>query len=85
MPTLTRLISIAHMKQDTIEQVRTAVPAVAGASLTLGLAEWSQLISLLVGLATLLFIVVQMAFLLRKWYIRERAGWWAINESDTER
>lgn len=73
------------MKQDTVEQMKIAVPAVAGTGLTWSLHEFSQVLTLAVGFATLLFIIIQMAFLLRKWYLREKHGWFNSSlEKDTE-
>lgn len=71
------------MKQDTMEQIKVALPAVGGTWLTWELHEASQYVSLAVGIATLLFIIVQMAFLLRKWYKREKHGWFP-SAQDTE-
>lgn len=85
MTHLQRLVAVAHMKHDTIEQVKVAVPAVAGTWLTWELHELSRYVSLAVGIATLLFIIIQAAFLLRKWYKREKHGWFPTQQThDTE-
>lgn len=85
MTNLTKLVSLAHMRDDLIVQVKASAPVVAGAGLTWGLQEWSQLISIGVGLATLLFIIAQAAYLLRRWYQREKHGWFnSAIDKDTE-
>ena len=84
MPTFTRLAVAAQMKHETVEQIKTAAPAVFGTGLTWGLHEWSQAVSLLVGLATLFYILLQAAFLLRKWWVREKFGWGLKLPEDTE-
>ena len=50
------------VKHDAIEQTIKAVPAVAGATIaSFTLNEW-------VAIATLVYIIIQTAFLLWRWY-----------------
>lgn len=54
-------------KHDTLVEVAKGAPAVAGATLaSLTLNEW-------VAAATVVYIVVQIAYLLRKWWREEKA------------
>lgn len=53
------------MKTETISEALKATPPVAVAALTLN--EW-------VAVATVVYIIVQAAYLLRKWW-REEKGW----------
>lgn len=85
MTSLTRLVAVSNMKHDMVEQVKVALPAVAGTGLTFGLHEFSQYLSLAVGFATLLFVIIQGAYLIRKWYKREKHGWFpSKHDPDTE-
>lgn len=60
------------MKHETIEQIVKAAPAVAGASVTWQLHEVNQVVALLVGLVTIAYVIVQLAYLVRKWWVQER-------------
>jgi hypothetical protein len=60
------------MKPDTHEQAVKLVPAVAGIGVTL--ADISTIITILAGICTILYILVQMAFLIRKWWLLETKG-----------
>lgn len=56
------------MKSDLVEQSAKGVPAVAGAATAiLTVNQW-------LGFLTVIYIVVQILYLLRKWY-REEKDW----------
>jgi hypothetical protein len=63
------------MKQDVRETAEKAIVAVGGATATWSLQDANVVLSLFVGLATFVFVVVQIFFLLRKWYMLEATGW----------
>jgi hypothetical protein len=62
------------MKQQTVDEVTRALPAVAGTAGTWALHDWSMLVAILVGLCTIVYTVAQTVFLLRRWWLMEREG-----------
>jgi hypothetical protein len=50
------------MKQDTVEQTAKAIPAVVGTAYS------TVTLNELVAVATLLYVLAQLGFLLYKWY-----------------
>ena len=61
------------MKDDVADQVARAIPAVAGMGVTWSLQDVSLLMSIIVGLATVVYVLAQLAFLLRRWWKLEFA------------
>lgn len=53
------------MRHETLEQVGKAVPAVVGTGITLS--DISTMVTIGVGIATLLYVLAQLAYLLWKW------------------
>lgn len=69
------------MKQETRDAAEKGLVAVLGSAATWSLADVNQVIALMVGIATFIFIVVQLFFLCRKWYILEINNW-KIKQTD---
>jgi hypothetical protein len=63
------------MKQETTDALVRGGAAVAGTTTTWTLQDSNAVVALFVGVATFIFIVVQLFFLLRKWYKLEKSGW----------
>lgn len=61
------------VKNDIAEQAPKAVIAVVGATATLGLQEVSLILGICVAVATLCYVTVQLLFLLRRWWLLEKA------------
>lgn len=53
------------MQQDTADQVLKAIPAVVGAGITLS--DVSTVVAISVGIATVLYVLAQLSYLLWKW------------------
>lgn len=70
------------MKVDVVNQTEKAALAVGGVTASFALHDWSTIVSIAVGLATFLFVVAQLAFLLRRWWRAERNGWKQEQEAD---
>lgn len=60
------------MKVEATQQGEKALLAVAGAATTWGLSDISTLMAIFAGGATGLYVIVQLAFLLRKWWLLEK-------------
>ncbi len=63
------------MKQETTDAVVRAGAGVAGTATTWSLQDSNAVVALFVGVATFIYIVVQLFFLLRKWYKLEKSNW----------
>lgn len=72
------------MKQETREAADRAAVAVVGTVSTWSLQEINQIVAALVGLATFVFVMAQLFFLLRKWQILEKHKWNNIKTSPGE-
>lgn len=59
------------MRQEVSAQAAKASVAVAGTGTAWGLHDINQVISIMVGTATLIYIIVQLAYLVRKWWVQE--------------
>lgn len=70
------------MKQETLDLAQKGTLAVVGTAASWTLHEISALVAIIVGGATFVFIIVQLAFLLRKWYRLEKTNW---GSHDTDR
>jgi len=60
------------MKHDTIEQVTRAAPAVVGTFVSWTMHEISQVVAIGVGVVTIIYVLAQMAYLVRKWLVQEK-------------
>ena len=60
------------MKHDTIEQVTRAAPAVVGTFVSWTMQEISQVVAIGVGVVTIIYVLVQLAYLVRKWWVQEK-------------
>lgn len=60
------------MKHDTAVEIARAAPAVAGASAAWSLQDYSVLATLTAATATAIYVLIQAAFLVRKWYLMEK-------------
>ena len=63
--------STTQVKSDMAIDIARLVPALFGAGVTL--AQISTVITIFVGLATLIYMLVQTVVLLRKWWLLEKA------------
>jgi len=72
------------MKQETREAADRAAVAVVGTVSTWSLQEINQIVAALVGLATFIFVMAQLFFLLRKWHILEKHKWYHIKTTPGE-
>ncbi len=63
------------MKQETADNVTRGAVAIVGAGTTWSLQHISTVVAICVGVATLCYVIVQAAFLIRKWYILEKTNW----------
>ena len=63
------------MKQETTEALVRGGAGVAGTATTWSLQDSNAVVALFVGVATFIYILVQLFFLLRKWYRLEKSGW----------
>lgn len=63
--------STTQAKSDMIVDIVRLVPALFGAGVTL--AQISTVVTIFVGLATLIYMLVQTVVLLRKWWLLEKA------------
>lgn len=63
--------STAQTKSDMVVDIARLVPALFGAGVTL--AQISTVVTIFVGLATLIYMLVQTVILLRKWWLLEKA------------
>lgn len=63
--------STAQAKSDMVVDIARLVPALFGAGVTL--AQISTVVTIFVGLATLIYMLVQTVILLRKWWLLEKA------------
>lgn len=63
--------STAQAKSDMVVDIARLVPALFGAGVTL--AQISTVVTIFVGLATLIYMLVQTVVLLRKWWLLEKA------------
>lgn len=70
------------MKQDTADAVGRTAILVGGAAAAWGLQEWSLVMAIAAGAVTALYGIINLAFLIRKWYRLEKSGW---HSHDTER
>ena len=70
------------MKQDTADFMVRAWPALLGVGVTWTVQEVSIVVALFSGLATLLYVVIQTVFLIRKWYILEKMNWAVKTDTD---
>ena len=61
------------VKTDIAEQAPKTVLAVTGVVATLGLQDISLILGICVAAATLCYVTVQLLFLLRKWWLLEKA------------
>lgn len=59
------------VKHEAVVQGAKAVVAIGGTGLTLWLQQVSLVVSIIVGLATASYVIVQCAFLIRKWFLLE--------------
>lgn len=59
------------MKPETTTEVLKTLPAAAGMVSTWSLHEASQATSIAVGLVTICYVLVQLFYLVRKWYVQE--------------
>jgi hypothetical protein len=59
--------------QEVVEQIAKAAPAVAGTWWTTATPDAQ--IAAIVGVCTVIYIIAQLFFLLRKWWILELRGW----------
>lgn len=63
------------MKQETSEAlIRTSFMA-GGAATAWSLQDWSHIVAITVGLVTIMYGLVNLVFLVRKWYKLEQSGW----------
>lgn len=62
----------AAMKTETSHEMLKAVPAAIGATTTWSLHEVSQATSIIVGTVTVCYVIVQLFYLVRKWYVQEK-------------
>jgi len=60
------------MKHETLEQVAKAGPALVGAGITLS--DISTMVTIGVGLATLVYILAQLGYLVWKWRRQMKRG-----------
>lgn len=60
------------MKVEATQQGEKALLAVAGAATTWGLSDVSTLMAIFAGGATTVYVIAQLAFLLRKWWLLEK-------------
>ena len=63
--------STTPVKSDMAVDIARLVPALFGAGVTL--AQISAVVTIFVGLATLIYMLVQTVILLRKWWLLEKA------------
>lgn len=63
--------STTQAKSDMVVDIARLVPALFGAGVTL--AQISTVVTIFVGLATLIYMQVQTVILLRKWWLLEKA------------
>lgn len=70
------------MKQETVDFAQKGTLAVVGTGASWSLHEVSALVAIIVGGATFVFVMVQLAFLIRKWYHLEKTTW---KSHDTDR
>jgi hypothetical protein len=63
------------MKQETTDALVRGTAGVAGTATTWSLQDSNAVVALFVGVATFIYIVVQLFFILRKWYKLEKSGW----------
>ena len=63
--------STTQAKSDIVVDIARLVPALFGAGVTL--AQISTVVTIFVGLATLIYMLVQTVILLRKWWLLEKA------------
>lgn len=63
-----------HIKQEVIHEAYRAAPAVGGTAAAFSLNDWNEIIALCVGVATFIYITVQIFYLLHKytWAIKDR-------------
>jgi len=60
------------MKPETTTEVLKTLPAAAGMVSAWSLQEASQATSILVGTVTIFYVIVQLFYLVRKWYVQEK-------------
>lgn len=60
------------MKSETSTEMLKAVPAVVGVTSAWSLQEASQATSIVVGTVTICYVIVQLFYLVRKWYVQEK-------------
>lgn len=60
------------MKTETAEQITKGALAISGVGLTWTLQDVSAVVAICVGIATTSYVLVQLFFLLRKWWLLER-------------
>jgi len=65
-------LSLVHESEN---QLRTGLLVLSSAAVTWTMQEFSAVVALFVGLATLVFILIQAAFLMRKWWRLEKSDW----------
>jgi hypothetical protein len=58
---------------DVAEQVAKAAPAIAGTWWTTATPDAQ--VALVVGVCTIIYILAQLFFLIRKWWVLELRGW----------
>ena len=63
--------STTQAKSGMVVDIARLVPALFGAGVTL--AQISTVVTIFVGLATLIYMLVQTVVLLRKWWLLEKA------------
>lgn len=71
----------SHFTHEQVVQAKKAAIAVVGTGTSWGLQDYSTAASIAVAVAVFVYTVVQMAFLLRRWYRLEKTGW--KNEKET--
>lgn len=61
-------------KTELTVQGTKALIALSGTGVSFWLQQISLVISILVGVATMAYVVVQLAFLVRRWYLLEKSA-----------
>lgn len=60
------------MKTEIADQIGKSTLALSGLGLTWSLQDVSTLAAICVGVATTLYVLVQLGFLVRKWFLLEK-------------
>ena len=67
------------MKKETTDALQTAVVGAAGIFASVTLQNVSLVVSIIAGLATFCWMIVQTLFLIRRWRLLEKDKWKSLN------